>query len=659
MKELKLYGHEEYINVTERIKDAASKLKVGELVTEPGFQLYQVVHALEVGSDRMDTGLIFKPLQEELENAPRIESSNDIIKFIDSLFRREMSWHEGFSLMQNLLSCVFVEEILEQLLTASKIPIGEEGDVESFLNQAAEEISNWRDVAKVYLLGTIKSVELSIQLFSKANGLIQDEDIIVNSAGYYLLENIQKDRIVQMLKKALTWVKKQECPQVKHRLELRILLLHILADKVPKVNSHVDNARKNIDKITEDGNDMTEMFSERIQSRVTNQAPMRPLIKNDDPYTMIKEILRGFKDLMPILTIDGGTDMLAFFLKFSASRPRPKPIVRAALQSETPTGFIAGKNLTTWATRDMRELSCAAYDKVINSNNPTIKENVDLVLERAGLCYSDVIMSMSQNRSRQRQSLCHCIVSFDSLQVDAESLESRLAGVGISEKFVTENKQEEAVPISSWVYLRKLNLMIWVALLGFELDCYKLWEYPRMYYYCDYLLTAQLTHLTRTITYLSQRPNTKTAVAYLKALHAESTIVQQLVQSALYLGIAFDKFKLLNSPKTPMSSPELMYNLRMKPFSSVGIPQLPDYNTYDKFMHRFKNGKDAALLAKTCANKCSKSLDGLIKDSEEMKLLKKSAVGILVQATQLEKKWQGDVELNKDYHWFFPIPSLK
>jgi hypothetical protein len=314
----------------------------------------------------------------------------------------------------------------------------------------------------------------------------------------------------------------------------------------------------------------------------------------------------------------------------------------------------------------MKELTCSAPGTILETTNPQIKQALNMFLEQAALCYTDLITVMCQNRSRQRQNLSHCILSFDSLQVNAEQLETEVGSIAKQDTVQVNGTTIPGLPISCWVYLRKLQIMIWVVFLGFELDIYKLWEYSRMYYYGNVLLNYLDDHLTRIQVYLEQKlqksprsPGLRNSQTYIQALQVESNALNQLCQAGMYLAIAFERADLIKlPPQTQATTPELLYGLRMKPFSSVGVPEKP---SYEEFTETASAVKDPIANAKKYANSCRMFIDNLSKMSQtntELGLLKRSSVGIAISCSMLEKGSISSIELTREnYHWFFPVIS--
>ncbi|CAN6674313.1 hypothetical protein TRVA0_051S00804 [Trichomonascus vanleenenianus] len=670
MSDLTLYGHESYEDITIQFQQEAKKLKVGDLAKDDFFTLFSGVHALEIGNDKMDTGQTYRPKHEELAGLPRVESREDLIELLDEVLAREMAWHTGSILMQNVISCLYIEDMLDEIKLLA---------VQNDLTVLDVEVRTWFGVLRAYILATVKAVDLCAKIIKNATAIYPEEDIVVDTCGYSFLESVPMDQLVHVVKSALQFVKEQGNDlEIKRRLELRIRFLHILNEKIPReVSGHFANAKKLISSISPfTGEKRFEAaFSTGVQARVSNPSPLRELKSVEKPYEHLLQIIEGIEALIPVMSIQKSNDLLAFFLTFSSKRPRTLPIVRAMLQGVLTKTKLLSQPLKSWVLKDLKEISCGAYDHVLESNNDAIVRNLDAFLESATLCYADLLTVMCQNRPRQRQNLAHCIISFDSLQVAAEELEELFKSCVPRELMRTaDGGVSDAMPIASWVYLRKLNIMIWVVLLGFELDIYKLWEYSRMYYYADYLFTALNEHLDRVQTYLTQkrmgkpaqRAAVESALGYLNALQLESTALRHLCLANMYLTHAYDLKGYITSPESSSTTttPELLYKLRMKPFSSVGVPELPSFENFTSYKQALDDPAQLADLAKTAANNCKSLIDNLgplAKGNSDLDLLKRSAVGVFVSSSTLTKPpSDAEVVVQRDgYHGFFPVTILK
>lgn len=106
---------------------------------------------------------------------------------------------------------------------------------------------------------------------------------------------------------------------------------------------------------------------------------------------------------------------------------------------------------------------------------------------------------LTQNRARLRRNLCHTILDWDTLQIEAEEVDNELKDFTNEEPRMSADGTQAlySFPLSSWTYYYKIRQMEWIQLLGFELDIYQPHEFAGMYWYLQHYVRARLSHLGR------------------------------------------------------------------------------------------------------------------------------------------------------------------
>jgi hypothetical protein len=164
------------------------------------------------------------------------------------------------------------------------------------------------------------------------------------------------------------------------------------------------------------------------------------------------------------------------------------------------------------------------------------------------------------------------------------------------EPIVDDNISNEPIysfPLSSWAYFYKLRQMEWIVQLGFELEIYQPDELARMYWYLKYLAQTRSRHLERIRGFVvrSQRLATRTpnirveklqeyvnAVSFINFSTLEAAAIYALGGALSYLFTALGRLSLLPSSPRPYSDDTMRYEARMKPFLSIGLPELVPYD---------------------------------------------------------------------------------
>ena len=111
------------------------------------------------------------------------------------------------------------------------------------------------------------------------------------------------------------------------------------------------------------------------------------------------------------------------------------------------------------------------------------------------------------NRSRIRRMLCHTVLDWDGLQLEVwsldefkknrlinmyklEDLDSELRRYTHEKPLIESGEELWEFPLSSWAYDTKLQQMILIVQLGFELGVYHLEELAFMYWFVVMLIFA-------------------------------------------------------------------------------------------------------------------------------------------------------------------------
>lgn len=703
--------------MTDKLLGLAKKLDVSELAKSPAFQLYDGVSALEIGDERMDTGLLYKPLDETLKELPKIDGGDVVLRLMDLCFGVEQSWQNGASLIQSVFSCAYVESILAGHNAGA--PLG------------TIDFSEWRHVFNVWAVAMLKNIGQSLDIMMHG-GVIEEEDIVFQTFQMNLFSTTSAKEVESLLDGTIEWVEKQKsasgealCKAVLDRLKLRKLVTQLyaltLAGELQGSIAVAKQAKKlaSAMEVTEtESEPLLESFSQQIQGRVQNDAPPRNLSRMapKEAYADFIVSMEELERCSEVSTVKTSAEFLGFMVKFSSLGTHP--FTRAFMHTQIidPEQFaLLGRPVRDWVVMDMVENTCAtAYGQyILTTADPAVAEQTATFLAEADMAYSDLFGILVLNRSRQRQVLSHAIVTWDGLQVMAENLETQLESVVQPDRIDMGAPQKmNAMPITSWVMLRKLQVMIWTALLGFELDVYKLHEWGFMSWYCEYLSLQRKQYLERVRYYLcvyadnaqlSQTTQKKpkggqgkkgkkgaalsakeipTTMAQLEAINnatmltqsmtVESSALADLCKCSMLLMYLYDRFGLIQHPNLKYTTPELVYGLRLKPFSSVGVPALV---TYGQFKESTTDQLDALSvedifsIATTTTTELKKMVDAVVKQTDvkrepQVQLLQRSTMGISINLASLKikkdtvKEYKVEV-VKKGYHMFFPVPSLK
>lgn len=306
---------------------------------------------------------------------------------------------------------------------------------------------------------------------------------------------------------------------------------------------------------------------------------------------------------------------------FQAKKPQPLVFVRTLLQT-----FLF-KEMTILGCMSIRQIMDddfsivslpanhrldRANDEVEAVNDPRfiVAQQMELFRQRAAQPFLDVLRTFCQNRCRVRRTLCHIIRDWEALQVDAEEVDELIQiktkeaplRVRVNDAVI----ETHSLPLSSWTYLYKLRLMEWIVQLGFELQVYQPDEYAGMYWYLNYLSDWREQHLKRLEAIIQHQRREAVAsspqsldrvarhqldrsVTFLALQRLDAAVTWRLSYSLSSLYAVLARLGLVKAPPRPLSSDELRYGLRMRPFAQIGLPAMPTFAEFTAGVAQLEN----------------------------------------------------------------------
>ncbi|ODV57816.1 uncharacterized protein ASCRUDRAFT_73112 [Ascoidea rubescens DSM 1968] len=119
--------------------------------------------------------------------------------------------------------------------------------------------------------------------------------------------------------------------------------------------------------------------------------------------------------------------------------------------------------------------------------------------------YLELEMRFSSNICRQRQKLNSLICTFDSIQQLAEQVDHKLVKIMYDNdnklNKVNSNGGDDILIFMTYVYYKKIEIMINFLFEGFKLEVYKKWEYDIVYYNLKKLIESNLIVLEYILDY--------------------------------------------------------------------------------------------------------------------------------------------------------------
>ncbi|KAG0634665.1 Mak10 subunit, NatC N-terminal acetyltransferase-domain-containing protein [Tuber brumale] len=705
-------------DVTAEFFEASEVLEIGQLVKDPYFTLLQAVGALEIMDPKMDSGML--RAEYELFDALQPRLPEEVVGIMDQLLCHEMAWHRGSALSQTLFTSLYID----RLLSSGPSTLAEATFRGPHRKKAdTPETQLLENVLQPFCVGLIECCShVNHQILTEQ--IYEEEDFVTQVYGVNLLEGVKSEEIVALLESALSWLEGTRDlysegirDAFKYRLLLRKSLVLVFSSESKEWSAETTEIWdtslehvKGVEETYKEGRAVPAAFSISVQRKLASQVPPRAMVNYPfrDAISDLKRFCVEGKDILKILNFEGSTNLVNYFLSFTTRQPTPSPYIRSLLQSvffgqvENPGKFSVKQLLYD----DLKEL-CYPADILLDPQNDLVEapqdprfeitKHMNWFVERAGKSFMELFRNICQNRPRLRRTLCHSILDWDSLQVEAEEVDSELRQFTNEEAVMTPNGPSFAFPLSSWVYHYKLRQMEWIMLLGFELDVFQTHEFAGMYWYLQHYTRTRISHIERMLQFanraisgpplerrkeLRSNPQQVKTLSLLNFYLLEAAGVQELAGAMIALFTALSRLNLLKKPPQPFSSDALRYEVRMKPFSTIGCPEVVPFEEFQSLVSNEEIETSELLeMASESATDARKNFDQLCKlDARtaravlceeryrtSMREMMRSCIGVGVATAVLSKALQEgratpellDVQIDRErYHPSFSAPKI-
>jgi hypothetical protein len=362
-------------------------------------------------------------------------------------------------------------------------------------------------------------------------------------------------------------------------------------------------------------------FSVKIQRKLASTVPPRPIVEvgQDAAFSHLERLCRDatvavevlkYYDSHSLLVCDAYNSLLrclmlrqTFVSLFQARKPQPSVYVRTLLQHYIFGEMIilGGMSIRQILDDDLAAtvlpaniLLDRANDEIEVTTDPrhNIANKMEIFRSRAAGSYLDILRTICQNRCRIRRTLCHTIADWDNLQLDAEELDQDLRQYTHEAPIVDPEISNEPIysfPLSSWAYFYKLRQMEWIVQMGFELEVYQPDELASMYWYLQYIAKTRARHLERMRGFVVrsysasrhsqaltnvQRTQYADALGFINFSTMEAAATYAFADALSCLFVVLTRLSLIKAPARPYSNDRMRYEVRMKPFLSIGLPEL-------------------------------------------------------------------------------------
>ncbi|MCJ1483161.1 hypothetical protein MMC06_003328 [Schaereria dolodes] len=657
---------------------AASKLGTGQLVKDDFFTLFEAVGALEIMDPKMDSGY--------LASGEMLEDDYDILKdllpeevigIMDQMLCFEMAWHMGNPLSQTIFTSLYVDQLLwpePRSLEEARFDRDREGYRDTLLDV----------VLRPYCLGLIKTCDLVHRRISTET-YYEEEDFVTNLYNRKLLTDFPVLDIERLLDKAIKWVGYQTesiSEELRIALDTRLCLrkrfLHAVALDIEVVNERDTAYWKQCFELLPYlyqsrslGVPIESSFSAKVQRRLASTVPPRPIvdISFDDAHAHLKRLCLDGTEVVRILDYHGGSNIMTFVWTFLSRKPQSSVYIRCLLQALifNEMRILGSLSIQQFIFDDLEEIVLPA-DILVDPANTSVEapndlrfqiaKKMDVFVGRCGESYLDIIRAISMNRSRARRMLCHIIVDWDNLQLDAEEIDVELRSytkeVPVKDKKIG-GEEVWSFPLSSWAYYQKLRQMEWIVQMGFELDVYQVDELAGMYWYLQHLAQTRLQHLERIRTFTNRRftrlfkPNSQQEASFTRSFSflnyamLEASAIQSFADALSCLYTCLSQLSLLPTHHPlPYSSPSLRHSLRMRPFLQISLPTVPSYPDFAALVSPFFSSSSSSQT--TDSIKKTSHIDRVVKPHNDDDDDTRTVNSLLASADQAikaaRKEWE-------------------
>ncbi|PLB39459.1 N-alpha-acetyltransferase 35, NatC auxiliary subunit [Aspergillus candidus] len=616
-------------DITDEFTEAASKLSTGQLVKDEYFTLFEAVGALEIMDSKMDSGFLgpdenhAQALEDDYDITREL-APEEVVGIMDGLLCHEMAWHMGHPLSQTLFTSLY----LDRLLWPVPNTLEEARFTRGSADGGNEEPPLVNLVLRAYCMALVKCCDY-VHARVAAEYYYEEEDFVTQLYNRNLLSPFDLDPFLDLLDRAAAWIDEQQDginEEVRAAIKLRIdfrrdLLLGLYQDIDVIQNRSSENFRACLSRLSDlaqsasIGKPVPESFSWKVQRRLASTVPPRPMvnISQDDALAHLKRLCQDGIDLQEILDYRGPHNVKVAVWTMLSRKPQPSVYIRSLLQTLiVNSAMVLGVvSVRDFLYDELAELVLptslllqANTDQTEMPSNPRfqIAQHMDGFVKRFSQPFVDTFRSACLNRCRIRRTVCHTLVDWDNLQMEAEDLDEQLRTLSNESPLILSNGDSTySYPLSSWTYHQKLNQFRLILQLGFELSIYSPEELPGMYWYLSHICSTHLGHLDRIRTFtVATAKRNLTALAgkkrdaverhavlqkslrLLERLSTQIVAVDAFAISLHALYVLLGRHHILPTASSPQaySSERLRYELRMKPFLPITLPELVPYDDY-------------------------------------------------------------------------------
>lgn len=672
-------------DITAEFTEAASKLKTGQLVKDETFTLFEAVGALEIMDSKMDSGYIApgenqaQALEDDYD-VRRELTPEEVVGLMDQLLCHEMAWHMGHPLSQTLFTSIYLDKLLWPVPRTIE---------DARFDRVPSDSTLVSLVLRAYCLAMIKACDF---VHSRVAGeyYYEEEDFVSQLYNRTLLSYFDPSHFYRLLDQAVSWLDEQNQMDkklrdaIRARLQFRYDLLAALDQDLDILETRstesFSQCLSHLTCIKEShplGKPVPEAFSLKIQRKLASTVPPRPIvnISHEDALAHLQRLCKDAIDMQQMLDYRGPSNFKTSIWTLLSRKPQPSVYIRCLMQAliVSDMTILGAVSVKQFLYDDLAELVLpssilleANTDEVELPSDPRfqIARHMEGFVKRFAQPFVDSVRAACLNRCRVRRTVCHTVVDWDGLQMEAEELDLQLQALSSEPPLQLHGGEPTySYPLSSWAYHQKLTQLQMILQTGFELSIYSPEELPGMYWYLSHICSTHLGHLDRIRTFIVAArkrdlvtTSTRTAKTINKAaaFHTSFRCLERLTTHiiavdafaialhALYVLLARHKILPSASGSDAYSTDKLRYELRMKPFLPISLPELVSYEDYNREA-TLQGDTDATILdrASKAIIEARKAWEATLSNGA---FIEDPSIPTKPPVTAIEEDWQRNVK---------------
>ncbi|RWS30913.1 N-alpha-acetyltransferase 35: NatC auxiliary subunit-like protein [Leptotrombidium deliense] len=676
-------------DVTKGFKAASEQLKLGELLHDDTFGLFEAMSAIEMMDPKMDAGMVCNRNKKVLNFEQAVACGklkvNDVkleekIGIIDDTCGCLITWLEGHSLAQTVFTNLYLHNpnaVEDKCIRAFSVVILKlVAIIKEFVTKA--NVVEEEDFQPLY--GFVMACDYSD---NKSCAMIRDVEEEIQRK----IKSIEKCSSKQFVKDENDETFNQEkehqllvalCVRLKFfklLFQSLVLLKKEIFNKVQCkksiVSTNVDDIEKNLQLSSELFSIWHKTLSMGIQPEINGENDSRgdyPTIMGFEPLvnqrllppTFPRRILmktrkeaveyleclvNRLRHICKVYECSTFHSALDFFTDFSKASTPSCVLSRSILQLlylPVAGSVFGAQPLSELLRETLRQFikppSLQAKSLIFVSNFQA-KEYVEVFFSHCTRPMTLLLQISGHNRARQREKLAQVLEEFATLQDEAEKLDAFLNN--ISQKLDTPFSHMGY--FSTWILYHILRIMIQYLISGFELELYATHEYPYIFWYLyEFLFGWMVSTLNRATNLIMEQESqsetqkgrnskkSKTKRRKQKP-HIRETMLNQALQQlcgGYYKTVcAFKLQGKLKMPKAGLNSDQIRHEHRFSAFHSVIAPPPVSYNQFKEMTDQMnrQNPNDLYVTACKCFHQAKTLLETIPEPNEEICSLMKIA----------------------------------